>query len=42
VVEVGWRWVVAAFGPTSAPASAPTDEGCQRCTVTLRASPTLY
>jgi hypothetical protein len=35
VVEVGWRWVDAVFGPTSVLASAPVGEGCQRYTVTL-------
>jgi hypothetical protein len=28
VVEVGWRWVDAAFGPATALVSAPADEGC--------------
>jgi hypothetical protein len=41
-VEVGWRWVDAAFGPTMALASTPVGEGCQQYTVTLRAFPILY
>jgi hypothetical protein len=35
VVEVGWRWVDAAFGPAMTLASAPIGEGCQWYTVIL-------
>jgi hypothetical protein len=40
-VEVGWRWVDAAFGPATALASAPFGGGCRWYTVTLQASPAL-
>jgi hypothetical protein len=35
VVEVGWHWVDATFGPAMVVASTPVGEGYQRHTVTL-------
>jgi hypothetical protein len=35
VVEVGWRWVDAAIGPTVAPAFALVGEGCRQCTIII-------
>jgi hypothetical protein len=28
VMEVGWRWVDATFGPATTPASGPVSKGC--------------
>jgi hypothetical protein len=33
----GWHWVDAAFGLAKFLASIPAGEGCQWCTITLRA-----
>jgi hypothetical protein len=37
VAEEGWHWVGVAFDRAEALASVPTGEGCQYCTVALRA-----